>query len=140
MGHVGLMPQHMHRYGGFKTQGKTSTAAKAILQDAKAIAQAGAFSIVLEGIPASLAASITKSITIPTIGIGASPRCDGQVLVIDDMLGMFDSTPKFVKRYAQLARTISAAAADYAHQVKSGAFPAAEHCYEVINPKLVKKG
>lgn len=140
MGHVGLMPQHVHRYGGFKTQGKEERARKAILNDAKEIAAAGAYAIVLEGIPETLAAEITQTIAIPTIGIGASPDCDGQVLVVDDMLGIFETTPRFVKRYAELATTIREAAAAYAREVRAGRFPAKEHCYSAaVNPKLVKK-
>lgn len=140
MGHVGLMPQHVHRYGGFKTQGKDEGASKAILHDAKEIASAGAFAIVLEGIPETLAAEITHGIPIPTIGIGASPLCDGQVLVVDDMLGMFDTVPRFVKRYASLADSIREAAATYAKDVRTGRFPAKEHTYSAPgNPKLVKK-
>ena len=139
MGHVGLMPQHVHRYGGFKTQGKLSAAAKAITSDAKAIAQAGAFSIVLEGIPAPLATSITKSVPVPTIGIGASAQCDGQVLVVDDMLGMFETTPRFVKRYAALAETIIQAAQHYAAEVRARKFPSAEYMTVPTNARLVKK-
>ena len=129
MGHVGLMPQHMHRYGGFKAQGRDAEARKAILADAKAIAEAGAFSIVIEGVVASLADEITRNVAIPTIGIGASAACDGQVLVVDDMLGMFTQGPKFVKRYAQLRTLIDEAAGSYASEVRDGSFPAAEHCY-----------
>lgn len=136
MGHVGLMPQHLHRYGGFKAQGRDADARKAILADAKAIAEAGAFAMVIEGVVETLAAEITRSVSIPTIGIGASAECDGQVLVVDDMLGMFDFGPKFVKKYANLRATITDAAAQYAAEVKSGAFPAAEHCYGT-GPKKV---
>lgn len=129
MGHVGLMPQHLHRYGGFKAQGREVEAQNAILADAKAIAAAGAFCMVIEGVVESLAAEITRSVAVPTIGIGASAECDGQVLVVDDMLGMFDHGAKFVKRYANAREMIAQAAASYAAEVKSGAFPAAEHCY-----------
>lgn len=129
MGHVGLMPQHVHRYGGFKAQGRDAETRKAILNDAKAIADAGAFALVIEGVMETLAAEITRAVPIPTIGIGASAECDGQVLVVDDMLGMFESGPKFVKRYANLRQIISDAVASYAGEVKSGAFPTAEHCY-----------
>ncbi len=131
MGHVGLMPQHMHRYGGFKTQGRDADARAAILADAQAIADAGAFSIVLEGVVEPLAAQITQTISVPTIGIGASPACDGQVLVVDDLLGMFENSPKFVKRYADLHGLITQAAQAYASDVQSGVFPTAEHCYGV---------
>jgi 3-methyl-2-oxobutanoate hydroxymethyltransferase len=142
MGHVGLMPQHVHRYGGFKAQGKEDAARRAILADARAIADAGAFSIVLEGVVEKLAAEITKALSIPTIGIGASPVCDGQVLVVDDMLGMFETSPRFVKHYANLAGIICEAASSYAREVKAGRFPEAKHCYGAgeTNPKLVKKG
>lgn len=136
MGHVGLMPQHVHRYGGFKAQGRDADARKAILADAKAIAEAGAFSLVIEGVIETLAAEITRSVSIPTIGIGASAECDGQVLVVDDMLGMFEQGPKFVKRYADLRGVISEAVGRYAQEVRDGSFPAAEHCYGT-GPKKV---
>jgi 3-methyl-2-oxobutanoate hydroxymethyltransferase len=115
--------------GGFKTQGKDALARDAILKHAFAVADAGAFAVVLEGIVEPLAVEITRSIAIPTIGIGASAECDGQVLVVDDMLGMFERSPRFVKQYAQLRDTIAHAAATYAEEVRSGAFPAPEHCY-----------
>ncbi len=129
MGHVGLMPQHVHRYGGFKAQGRDAETRKAILADAKAIAEAGAFSIVIEGVIETLAAEITRAVAVPTIGIGASAECDGQVLVVDDMLGMFEQSAKFVKRFADMRGIICAAAEAYASEVRSGQFPAAEHCY-----------
>ena len=129
LGHVGLMPQHVHRIGGFKAQGRDAAMRKRIMEDAKATAEAGAFAMVIEGVVEPLAADITRAVAVPTIGIGASPLCDGQVLVVDDMLGMFARGPKFVKRYANLREEISAAAAQYAAEVKSGAFPAPEHCY-----------
>ncbi len=129
MGHVGLMPQHVHTLGGFKVQGKAQEAASKVLADAQAVAQAGAFALVLEGVVEPVAAEITRRIPIPTIGIGASPACDGQVLVVDDMLGMFARTPRFVKRYAQLAETIQAAATQYAQEVRQGQFPTAAECY-----------
>jgi 3-methyl-2-oxobutanoate hydroxymethyltransferase len=136
MGHVGLMPQHLHRYGGFKAQGRDAAARKAILADARAITEAGAFAMVVEGVIETLAAEITRTVAIPTIGIGASAECDGQVLVVDDMLGMFETGPKFVKRYANLREIIGAAVASYASEVTSGAFPAAGHCYGT-GPKKV---
>ncbi len=140
MGHVGLMPQHVHRFGGFKTQGKEERTHKAILKDAQTISNAGAFAIVLEGIPETLAAEITAAVPIPTIGIGGSPACDGQVLVIDDMLGMFDTVPRFVKQYAGLAGIIREAASTYAREVRAGKFPAKEHVYGgAANAKLIKK-
>lgn len=129
MGHVGLMPQHMNIVGGFKTQGKELVSRSAIMADARAVSDAGAFAIVLEGIVESLAEEITRTVSIPTIGIGASASCDGQVLVVDDMLGMFERGPRFVKKYANLRETIATAAAAYADEVRSGAFPTEAHCY-----------
>lgn len=140
MGHIGLMPQHMHQLGGFKAQGKEEAAQDSIRADALAIAEAGAFAVVLEGIMEPLAAAITRMIAIPTIGIGASPACDGQVLVVDDMLGMFTHTPRFVKKYADIRTTISEAAARYAQEVKEGAFPGDAHCYGVASqPPVARK-
>jgi 3-methyl-2-oxobutanoate hydroxymethyltransferase len=138
MAHVGLMPQHMNRYGGFKTQGKDDAAYQAILADAKAVAKAGAFAVVVEGVIEPLAAEITRAINVPTIGIGASAECDGQVLVIDDMLGMFERAPRFVKQYANLRETISAAAAQYAAEVKSGKFPSDAQLYGVVKTPAKK--
>ncbi|MFZ4540271.1 MAG: 3-methyl-2-oxobutanoate hydroxymethyltransferase [Rickettsiales bacterium] len=135
MGHIGLMPQHMHSVGGFKTQGKDAIARKAILADAKAVADAGAFAMVIEGVVESLAAEITEAVAIPTIGIGASPVCDGQVLVVDDMLGMFERSPRFVKKYADLRAVISAAAETYAKEVRGGSFPSEAQCYGVVQPE-----
>lgn len=129
MAHIGLMPQHMHNVGGFKTQGRDAAARKAIITDAKAVADAGAFAVVIEGVVESLAEEITHAIAIPTIGIGASPACDGQVLVVDDMLGMFEHSARFVKKYANLRETITNAAKQYAQEVQNGSFPAAEHVY-----------
>ena len=129
MAHVGLTPQHVHRLGGFKTQGKDAAGRKAIMEDAKAVAHAGAFAVVIEGVVESLAEEITHAIAIPTIGIGASPACDGQVLVVDDMLGMFEHSARFVKKYANLRETITKAASAYAREVRNGSFPAAEHVY-----------
>jgi len=138
MGHVGLMPQHMHQLGGFKAQGKDAQSHNEILHAAQAIADAGAFSIVLEGLMEPLAAEITRSIAIPTIGIGASPACDGQVLVVDDMLGMFESTARFVKPYATLRHDITAAAAQYAQEVRNGTFPGEAQCYGVVKTPAKK--
>ncbi|MEI8394037.1 MAG: 3-methyl-2-oxobutanoate hydroxymethyltransferase [Rhodospirillaceae bacterium] len=130
MGHVGLTPQSVHTMGGYRTQGRDENAARRVLADAEAVATAGAFSVVVEGTIETLAREITTRIPIPTIGIGASPSCDGQVLVIDDVLGIFtDFTPKFVKRYAELGTQISEAAATYALEVRQRKFPAAEHCF-----------
>lgn len=139
MAHIGLMPQHMNRLGGFKTQGRDNAARNAILADAKAVEKAGAFAVVIEGVVESLAEEITRRIAIPTIGIGASASCDGQVLVVDDMLGMFDHAPRFVKRYANLADTIRKAVSTYAREVKTGAFPSAAECYGVVMPTPTKK-
>jgi 3-methyl-2-oxobutanoate hydroxymethyltransferase len=130
MGHVGLTPQFVHQMGGFKVQGKTDAQAARITADAKALEQAGAFSIVLEGVPSKLAASITQALRIPTIGIGAGPGTDGQVLVFHDMLGLTTGkAPKFVKRYANLAEEIARAATAYADDVRAGKFPGPEHEY-----------
>jgi len=132
MGHVGLMPQSVNTLGGYRAQGKAEAEAKKITADARAIAQAGAFSLVLEGVMEPLARQITEELPIPTIGIGASVACDGQVLVTDDLLGLFaDFTPKFVKRYADLGSVVSGAAAGFATDVRSRAFPGPEHCFGV---------
>lgn len=138
MAHIGLMPQHSNSIGGFKTQGKDDEAYKVILADARAIATSGAFAVVIEGVVEPLAAEITRMVGIPTIGIGASPVCDGQVLVVDDMLGMFDRAPRFVKRYASLREQISAAAAQYAAEVRSGAFPTDAQLYGVVKTDAKK--
>ena len=130
MGHLGLTPQFVHQMGGFKVQGKTESQAARILSDAQALEQAGAFSIVLEGVPSDLAARITRSLHIPTIGIGAGPGTDGQVLVFHDMLGLTTGkAPKFVKRYANLAEEITRAASRYIEEVGNGTFPGPEHEY-----------
>ncbi len=129
MAHIGLTPQAVNALGGYRVQGKGEDAAR-ILQDAAAVTEAGAFSIVLEKVPAALADRITADLPIPTIGIGASAGCDGQILVIDDMLGLFDDfKPKFVKRYAQLATDAHAAVRDYAAEVRAREFPAACHIF-----------
>jgi 3-methyl-2-oxobutanoate hydroxymethyltransferase len=130
MGHLGLTPQFVHQMGGFKVQGKSDKQAARILSDAKELEQAGAFSIVLEGVPADLATRVTKTLRIPTIGIGAGSGTDGQVLVFHDMLGLTTGkAPKFVKRYANLADDITRAAKQYAHEVGDGTFPGPEHSY-----------
>lgn len=132
MGHIGLTPQSMHQMGGFKVQGKTSQAALALVSDAKALAAAGCFSIVLEGIPDNVAEMITESVDVPTIGIGAGPHCDGQVLVFHDVLGIEDRvTPKFVRRYASLKADGVAGLEAYAADVRSGAFPADGESYHM---------
>jgi 3-methyl-2-oxobutanoate hydroxymethyltransferase len=130
MGHVGMTPQSFRKFGGFKVQGKTALAADEILADAQALDRAGCFAIVLECVPDSLAERITESVSVPTIGIGAGPHCDGQVLVYHDLLGLSgDFRPKFVRRYADLAPVIEGAARRYLEDVKSGAFPAREETF-----------
>ena len=132
MGHVGLTPQSLHAMGGFKVQGKTPEAAEQLLRDARAVEAAGAFSIVLESVPRELATRITAELRIPTIGIGAGPDCDGQVLVIHDLLGFsLGHTPKFARRYANLAETISQAAREYCDDVQNGRFPSDAESYRV---------
>ncbi|WDT77680.1 MAG: 3-methyl-2-oxobutanoate hydroxymethyltransferase [Candidatus Manganitrophus sp.] len=131
MAHIGLTPQSVHRMGGYKVQGRGTSQAKQLLADAKTVESAGAFSLVLEGIPISLAKKITQSIKIPTIGIGAGPYCDGQVLVLHDLLGLFTRFhPKFVRRYADLTSTITEAVRRYKSDVESGKFPTEEEGYE----------
>jgi len=130
MGHVGLTPQSVHALGGFKVQGRTQEAADRVLRDAVAVQEGGAFSIVLEGIPAQLGERITRELDIPTIGIGAGPGCDGQVLVFHDMLHLFlDFSPKFAKVYADIGLATHEALASYCEEVRAGRFPAEEHCY-----------
>lgn len=130
MGHVGLMPQSVRTYGGFRVQGKSVGAARQVIDDARAIADAGAFSIVVEGVMEPVAREITGVVPVPTIGIGASAECDGQVLVMEDMAGLFsDFTPKFVKKYADLGGELDKAVAAYAADVRARRFPAAEHCF-----------
>jgi len=130
MGHVGLTPQSVHRFGGYKIQGKEKDRRQAIVDDALAVEEAGAFAIVLEGMPADLAQEITERLTIPTIGIGAGPQCDGQVLVIHDMLGLFDDfTPKFVKRYADLKAIMTEAVESFIRDVRGQKFPGEEHSF-----------
>ncbi len=130
MAHVGLTPQSVHAMGGFRVQGRTEEAAERVLDDARAVAEAGAFALVLEGIPTDLAERITADVAIPTIGIGAGPACDGQVLVCYDLLGLTpDLRPRFVKRYEELYERGLEAARRYCDEVKSGAFPSAEHTF-----------
>ena len=130
MGHIGLTPQSVHQFGGHKVQGRQEAAAQQLLEDAIAVADAGAYAMVLEGIPAGLAASITERVTIPTIGIGASRACDGQVLVIYDLLGMDPSfNPKFLKKYENLADRIRGAVTMFADEVRAGTFPGDEHAF-----------
>jgi 3-methyl-2-oxobutanoate hydroxymethyltransferase len=134
IGHVGLTPQAVNILGGYGARGKNQAEAAKIVADASAIAQAGAFSIVVEGVLEDIATKVSKSVEPPVIGIGASAECDGQVLVIDDMLGMFERTPRFVKRYDDLAARIDAAAKTYAEEVRARTFPTAEQTYR---PKVV---
>lgn len=139
MAHLGLTPQSIHAFGGYKVQGKTEAAAKKLLEDAKRVQEAGAFSVVLEAVPSKLAAMITEELDIPTIGIGAGNGCDGQILVYQDMLGMFsDFTPKFVKRYANVGEVMKEAFRGYIEEVESGAFPAKENEYAVDDSVIEK--
>jgi 3-methyl-2-oxobutanoate hydroxymethyltransferase len=130
MGHVGLVPQSVNTLGGYRSRGHETAERSGIIADGAAIAEAGAFSLVVEGVSESLARELTAAVAVPTIGIGASAACDGQILVTDDLLGVFaEFTPKFVKRYRNLGEEIRAAAREYAADVKQGRFPAAEHIY-----------
>ena len=130
MGHLGMTPQSVHRYGGYKVQGKESDQARLLLSDAKALEAAGAFAVVLEAIPAELAKTLTEQLTIPTIGIGAGPHCDGQVLVLYDLLGLFDDfVPKFVKPYAHLKADALQALRRYKVEVEEGTFPSESESY-----------
>ncbi len=139
MAHIGLTPQSINAFGGFKVQGKSEEAAKKLLEDAKAVEEAGAFAVVLECVPAKLAELISKSISIPTIGIGAGAGCDGQILVYQDMLGLFsDFTPKFVKKYANVGEMMTQAFRDYIADVQEGSFPAPEHTF-AISEGVIKK-
>jgi len=132
MGHIGLTPQSSSQLGGFRVQGKDLIAAERLLEDALSLEQAGAFSIVLEGIPNPVAQIITERLKIPTIGIGAGPFCDAQVLVIHDLLGLFERfVPKFVKQYAQIGQDIVKALSTFDKEVKIGAFPDEEHSYHL---------
>jgi len=130
MGHVGLTPQAVNLLGGYGARGRTQEEAAKIIDDGQAIARAGAFSLVVEGVVEPIAIELTRSIDCPTIGIGASAQCDGQVLVAEDMLGMFERTPRFVKRYGDMAGYISERAEAYAKEVRSRAFPGAEQIYQ----------
>lgn len=132
MGHLGLTPQHVHRLGGFKVQGRSAEAALQLLDDALALEEAGAFAIVLEGIPSEVARLVTERLQVPTLGIGAGPFCDGQVLVIQDLLGLYEtSTPRFVKPYADLKEILLEAVGRYREEVKRGVFPGPEHEYRL---------
>jgi 3-methyl-2-oxobutanoate hydroxymethyltransferase len=134
MGHIGLTPQSVHAMGGFKVQGRQAEAAMELIEDAKALQHAGCFAIVLEGIPVKVAQAITDAVDIPTIGIGAGPHCDGQVLVYHDVLGIEDRfIPKFVRRYADMKTATIDALASYAADVRSGAFPNDEESYHLAD-------
>ena len=131
MGHIGLTPQSVHQFGGYKIQGREKNRREMLMRDAVAVEEAGAFSVVLEGMPLDLAQEITERLTIPTIGIGAGVHCDGQVLVIHDMLGLFeDFTPKFVKRYADVKTAMTGAVKEFIGEVKERKFPAEEHSFK----------
>ncbi|MDD5953539.1 MAG: 3-methyl-2-oxobutanoate hydroxymethyltransferase [Oscillospiraceae bacterium] len=139
MGHLGLTPQSVNAFGGYKVQGKTQEAAQKLLDDARALEEAGAFAIVLECVPAKLAQKVSKAISIPTIGIGAGAGCDGQVLVYQDMMGMFsDFTPKFVKRFGEIGQAMQSAVRDYVLAVEAGRFPSEEHTFSIDDDVLEK--
>ena len=139
MGHVGLTPQSVNQFGGYKLQGKTPAAAVKLINDAVALEQAGAYAIVLETIPAQLGEVITQKVSLPTIGIGAGPHCDGQVQVFHDLLGLFDEfVPKHAKRYAQLGDVIKAAVGQYVAEVQDGAFPTERESFFVDEPALAE--
>lgn len=137
--HIGMTPQSVNSYGGFKVQGKSIEAAQAVIDDALAVQEAGAFAVVIECVPAKLAALISEKLTIPTIGIGAGAGCDGQVLVYQDMLALFsDFKPKFVKHFAQLGDAMTEAFKTYDEEVKAGTFPAEEHTFK-IDDEVIEK-
>ena len=138
MGHLGLTPQWIHQFGGYKVRGKTEEAAREIIEYAEKLEEAGVFSIVLECIPWQVAKIITERVGIPTIGIGAGPHCDGQVLVLHDMLGLSGHVPKFVKRYATLDGEVVQALSNFKAEVKAGKFPSFGHSYEMPNEELKK--
>ncbi|MEM4658882.1 MAG: 3-methyl-2-oxobutanoate hydroxymethyltransferase, partial [Candidatus Methanosuratincola sp.] len=131
MGHIGLCPQSIHVMGGYRVQGRGEEESARLLNLAKAVEEKGAFSIVLESIPSSLAERITESIGIPTIGIGAGPHCDGQVMVINDLIGLTEEPlPRFVKRFANVRETVLRSVAEFSKEVREGSFPGPEHCYD----------
>ena len=139
MAHIGLTPQSVNAFGGFKVQGKDEEAAKNLIEAALAVQKAGAFAVVLECVPAKLAAIITEKLSIPTIGIGAGAQCDGQILVYQDMLGMYsDFTPKFVKKYEALGEKMNIAFKNYIKEVKDGVFPAEEHSFKIYDEVIEK--
>lgn len=140
MGHVGLTPQSLHALGGFKVQGKTPDAAEQLVRDARAVEAAGAFAIVLEGMPRELAALITRELRIPTIGIGAGPECDGQILVVNDLLGLtFGPVPKFARQYTNLGEIISSAVREYCTDVRRGTFPSDKESYHMPELRAGRK-
>ena len=140
LGHIGLMPQSVNTVGGFRSQGKSDKEARDIMEDALAVADAGAFGLVIEGTVEPLARRITKALSIPTIGIGASPACDGQILVTEDLVGLYtEFKPRFVKRYSELGQGITEAGRKYAADVRARRFPAAEHCFSGTAAKPKKK-
>jgi 3-methyl-2-oxobutanoate hydroxymethyltransferase len=140
-GHIGLTPQSAAQFGGFKVQAKTAEAAKVLIEDAQALAEAGCFSIVLEAIPSSIAEMVTEAVSVPTIGIGAGPGCDGQVLVVHDVLGLYDRfVPRFVKRYAKLDDLIVEALSRYREEVEQGIFPGPEHGFMISEQEAKKLG
>ena len=137
--HIGLTPQSINAFGGFKVQGKDAARARQVVEDALAVQEAGAFSVVLECVPAKLAKIVTEKLSIPTIGIGAGPDCDGQILVYQDMLGMYkDFSPKFVKHFANVGDSILEAFNKYDSEVKTSAFPSEEHCFKIDEEVLEK--
>lgn len=139
MGHLGLTPQSINALGGHRVQGKTQQAAQKLLDDARALQEAGAFAVVLECVPEKLADKVTKELEIPTIGIGAGSGCDGQILVYQDMLGMFsDFTPKFVKKFANVGQVMKEAFKSYIDEMQQGSFPSQEHCYS-IDDDIIEK-
>ena len=139
MAHLGLTPQSINAFGGFKVQGKNEAAARKLIDDAKAVEEAGAFALVLECVPAKLAKIISEQLTIPTIGIGAGAGCDGQILVYQDMLGMFsDYTPKFVKRFVEVGSVMKEAFANYIKEVQAETYPAEEHTFKIDDEVLEK--
>jgi len=138
MGHIGLTPQSIHKFGGFKIQGRHKEAARRLIDEALQLEDAGVFSIVLECVPEDLAARITEKLSVPTIGIGAGPACDGQILVTADLLGLqTDFKPKFVKKYADLSTVVKKAVGSYIEEIRTGDFPDERHCYQ-SSPKHLK--
>jgi len=139
MGHIGLTPQSVHQLGGLKVQAKSVDAAKKLVEDARALEQAGVFSIVLEAVPARLAAIVTKTVSVPTIGIGAGPDCSGQVQIVNDILGLYNEfVPKHAKRYANLTDLMQSAITQYYNDVKGGIFPTSEHSFLISREVLAE--